>query len=151
MKPKNSPLTISDIYIIAGSLLSIPAPDGFTGQLNSFDVEMDFNIFQHQENENQFKIRVKVDGNDPDNPVPGYCFNVIAEGIFIFAKESSINKAEKDSLISRSAIPIVIGHIRSYLLNLTAAGPYEKYLFPIIDFNDILNQKLGNSKSEKIE
>jgi preprotein translocase subunit SecB len=109
---------------------------------------MDFDIFQHQENENQFKIRVKVDGNDPDNPVPGYCFNVIAEGVFLFAKESNIKKVEKDSLISRSAIPIVIGHIRSFLLNLTASGPYEKYLFPIIDFNDILNQKSGSKNAE---
>ncbi len=142
MKPKNSPLTLSDIYIIAGSLLAIPTPDGYFGSINSFDIDVDFNIFQHQENDNQFKIRVKVNGNDPDNPVPGYCFNVICEGVFLFDKDSNINKIEKDTLISKSAIPIVIGHIRSFLLNLTSSGPFDKYLFPVIDFNDILQQKL---------
>lgn len=150
MKPKNSPLLLSDIYIIASNLIAVPVPDDYDGGINSFSYEIDFNIYQDKD-ESQFKIMVSVDGNDPENPVPGYCFNIIAEGIFNIDKETNINPEDKDALLSRSAIPIVIGHIRSHLATITASGPFDKYLLPVVDFNDLLQQKSKEEKEEAKE
>lgn len=148
MKPKNSPLSLRDIYIIASNLIAVPTPDDYEGEINSFSFEVDFDLYQ-DEDDSQFKIVVSVDGNDPDNPVPGYCFNIIAEGIFNIDKETKIKASDKDALLSRSAIPIVIGHIRAYLSTITASGPYDKYLLPVVDFNDLLHQKEELEEQEK--
>jgi len=148
MKPKNSPLSLRDIYIIASNLIAVPTPDDYEGEINSFSIEIDFDIYQDPD-DSQFKIIVSVDGNDSENPVPGYCFNIIAEGTFNIEKETKISPEDKDALLSRSAIPIVIGHIRSYLSTITGSGPFDKYLLPVVDFNDLLQQK--SEEEEKKE
>lgn len=146
MKPKNSPLSLKDIYIIATNVIAIPTPDDYDGEINSFPIDIDFDIYQ-DEDESQFKIVVSVDGNDPENSSPGYCFNIISEGIFILDKDTKIKASDKDALLSRSAIPIVLGHIRAHLSSITASGPYDRYLLPVVDFNDLLHQKEEEQES----
>jgi len=148
MKPKNSPLSLRDIYIIATNLIAVPTPDDYVGEINSFTIEIDFDLYQDPD-DSQFKIMVSVDGNDQDNPVPGYCFNIVAEGIFDIEKETNLTPQNKDALLSRSAIPMVIGHIRSYLSTITGSGPFDKYLLPVVDFNDLLHQKEEEKKEAK--
>jgi preprotein translocase subunit SecB len=148
MKPKNSPLSLVDINILASSVIVIPTPDGYDGDLNSFLLDIDFNLFQQKEDESKFKVMVSIDGNDPKEPSPGYCFNLVAEGIFNYKNENCSKPDEKDLLLSNSAIPIVIGHLRSHLITLTANGPYEKYILPVVDFSDLLQQK--NDKAKEI-
>jgi preprotein translocase subunit SecB len=89
-----------------------------------------------------------VQGNDQENPVPGYCFSIVAQGTFNYDKTTKINTKDKDTLLYRSAIPIVIGQIRSYLSTLTAHGPFGIYLLPAIDMNDLLKQKAEISENE---
>ena len=148
MKPKNSPLSLRDIYIIATNLIAVPTPDDYAGEINSFSIEIDFDIYQDPD-DSQFKIMVSVDGNDPENPVPGYCFNIVAEGIFDIDKEINVTPQNKDALLSRSAVPMVIGHIRSYISTITGSGPFDKYLLPVVDFNDLLHQKEEEKKETK--
>ena len=116
MKPKNSPLSLVDINILASSVIVIPTPDGYDGDLNSFLLDIDFNLFQQKEDESKFKVIVSIDGNDPKEPSPGYCFNLVAEGIFNYKNGNCSKPDEKDLLLSNSAIPIVIGHLRSHLI-----------------------------------
>jgi preprotein translocase subunit SecB len=149
MKPKNSPLSLSDIYIVASNLIAVPTPEDYVGEINSFSFEIDFDIYQQEDDKSQFRIMVSVDGNDPENPVPGYCFNIIAEGVFNFDKGTKVNPEDLDVLLSRSAIPIVIGHIRAYLSTITSSGPYEKFLLPVIDFNDLIHQKSKEPEANK--
>jgi preprotein translocase subunit SecB len=148
MKPKNSPLSLVDINILASSVIVIPTPDGYDGDLNSFLIDIDFNLFKQNEDESIFKVRVSIDGNDPKEPSPGYCFNLVAEGIFKYKNENCSKPDEKDLLLSNSAIHIVIGHLRSHLMTLTATGPYDKYILPVVDFSDLLQQK--NDKAKEI-
>ena len=149
MKPKNSPLTLVDINILASSVIAVPSPDGYDGELNSFQIDLEFDLYQQKEDESQFKVMVSIDGNDPKEPLPGYCFNLVAEGIFIYKNENCYKPDEKDLLLSNSAIPIVIGHLRSHLMTITATGPYDKYILPVVDFSDLLQQKNDRVKETK--
>jgi preprotein translocase subunit SecB len=49
-------------------------------------------------------------------------------------------------LLTHSAIPIVIGQIRSYISTLTALGPFGSYLLPSIDMNHLLEMKKNESQ-----
>ena len=46
-------------------------------------------------------------------------------------------------------MPIVIGHLRSHLMTITATGPYDKYILPVVDFSDLLQQKNDKGKENK--
>ena len=119
--------------------------DGDSGTvINNFEIEVDFDIYSEEDNSNHKRVVVSVLGNDFENPVPGYCFSIVAQGTFSFNKNAIIEKHDKDMLLSRSAIPIVIGQVRSYLSSLTAHGPHGLYLLPAIDMNDLLEKKVAD-------
>lgn len=149
MKPKKSPLLLSDIYIVASSLIAVPAPDGFNGDIKSISIDIDFNILQQIEDKSKFKVVVSIDGNDPQNPTPGYCFNIVAEGLFHFDNLDDLKSEDRDSLLLRSAVPLIIGHIRSHLASISAIGPYDRYILPLFDFNDLAQQKAEEVKNGK--
>jgi len=141
MQVKKSPLILQEVFIIASNIISVPETEESTGQINAFDIEVDFDIFTNDLDANARRIVVSVSGNNPDNPVPGYCFSIVAQGTFNYAKEDKIKKKDKDILLTHSAIPIVIGQIRSYISTLTALGPFGSYLLPSIDMNHLLELK----------
>jgi len=146
MQAHKSPLILEETYIIASNILSVPETVDFNGQLNDFIIEIDFDIFINEEDSDAKRVLVSIQGNDQDKPVPGYCFSIVAQATFNYEQNSKITKEEKDVLLTRSAIPIVIGQIRSYLSTLTAHGPFGIYLLPAIDMNDLLKQKEETSK-----
>lgn len=147
MQVKKSPLLLEEVYIIASNIISVPETEESTGQLNEFDIDVDFEVFVNDQDSDARRVVVSVSGNDPDNPVPGYCFSIVAQGTFNYNKEEKIRKKDKDILLTHSAIPIVIGQIRSYISTLTALGPFGSYLLPSIDMNHLLASK-GNDASQ---
>lgn len=151
MQVKKSPLLLEEVYIIASNIISVPETEESTGQLNEFDIDVDFEIFVSDQDTDARRVVVSVSGNDPDNPVPGYCFSIVAQGTFNYNKEEKIRKKDKDILLTHSAIPIVIGQIRSYISTLTALGPFGSYLLPSIDMNHLLESKNQVSKEEEQE
>ena len=144
MQARKSPLILEGAYIIASNILSVPQPADFIGLLNDYPIDIDFDIFVNQDDADARRVLVSMQGNDQENPVPGYCFSIVAQATFNYEQNSKITKEEKDILLTRSAIPIVIGHIRSYLSTLTAHGPYGIYLLPVVDMNDLLAKKSGD-------
>jgi len=151
MQVKKSPLLLEEVYIIASNIISVPETEESTGQLNEFDIDVDFEIFVSDQDTDARRVVVSVSGNDPDNPVPGYCFSIVAQGTFNYKKEEKIRKKDKDILLTHSAIPIVIGQIRSYISTLTALCPFGSYLLPSIDMNHLLESKNQVSKEEEQE
>lgn len=148
MKTKNSQLIFKEFYILASSLISIPLEDESDGLINDFSIDIDFDIYKSEEIENEFRIIVSIDGNDDENPTPGYCFGIIIEGYFGFDFDKKNDQNEIDVLLTRSAIPILIGQLRNYLSTITAMSPYGKYILPSIDMNDLLEQKDKMEHSE---
>jgi preprotein translocase subunit SecB len=148
MQAKKSPLILEKILIIGSNIVAIPIEDDFKGKINDFDLNIDFDIFSLKADADARKIVLSISGNDMDNPVPGYCFSIVAEGTFNYNKNVKTSKRDKDILLNHSAVPIMIGHVRSYLSTLTALGPYGCYLLPGIDMNDLLNNKNKNIHTE---
>jgi len=147
MQVKKSPLILEEVFIIASNIISVPETEESTGQLNEFDIDVDFDIYTSDQDVDARRVVVSISGNDPDNPIPGYCFSIVAQGTFNYNKEEKIRKKDKDILLTHSAIPIVIGQIRSYISTLTALGPFGSYLLPSIDMNNLLASK-GNDESQ---
>ena len=149
MQVKKSPLILEEVFIIASNIISVPVTEESNGQLNEFDIDVDFDIYTNEQDVDARRVVVSVSGNDPDNPVPGYCFSIVAQGTFNYDKEEKIRKKDKDILLTHSAIPIVIGQIRSYLSTLTALGPFGSYLLPSIDMNHLLASKNVEDEKDK--
>lgn len=149
MLVEKSPLILEEVFIIASNLISIPAPEGSTEQVNDFDIDVDFNIFNNIATPDSKKVVVSVSGNNPENPMPGYSFSVVAQGVFKYDPEVKVKKKDRDFLITHSAIPILIGQIRSYLTTLTALGPYGSYVLPGINMNHLLAVKSRVSLGEQ--
>lgn len=141
MQIKKSPLLLEEVFIIASNIISIPETEESSGQLNDFEIEVDFDIYSNDQETDARRVVVSVSGNNPENPSPGYCFSIVAQGSFNYDKDAKIRKKDKDILLTHSAIPIVIGQVRSYLSMLTALGPFGSYLLPSIDMNHLLETK----------
>lgn len=141
MQVKKSPLVLEEVFIIASNLISVPETEGMSGPINDFDIDIDFNVFSNKIATDAKKVVVSISGNNPESPKPGYCFSVVAQGTFRYDPEVKVKKKDKDFLITHSAIPIIIGQIRSYLTTLTALGPFGAYILPGINMNHLLAMK----------
>ena len=151
MQVKKSPLILEEVFIIASNIISVPETEELTGNLNEFEIDVDFDVYTNDTDSDVRRIVVSVSGNDQENPSPGYCFSIVAQGTFSYDKDSKIKKKDKDVLLTHSAIPIVIGQIRSYLSTLTALGPFGSYLLPSIDMNHLLVSKNQDQVNENPE
>jgi len=151
MQVKKSPLILEEVFIIASNIISVPETEESTGTLNEFEIDVDFDVYTSDSDSDAHRVVVSVSGNDQENPSPGYCFSIVAQGSFNYDKDTKIKKKDKDILLTHSAIPIVIGQIRSYLSTLTALGPFGSYLLPSIDMNHLLELKNKDSEKETQE
>lgn len=151
MRVVKSPLILEEVYIVASNIVAIPMSDGFSGEINDFDIDIDFEVFTDNDDSDDRKVVVSIKGNDIENPAPGYVFSIVAEGVFNYNKSVKISKKDKDILLTHSAVPIVIGHIRSYLSTLSALGPFGTFLLPSVDMNNLLNgkKKAMNAENKK--
>ena len=151
MQVKKSPLILEEVFIIASNIISVPETEESTGALNEFEIDVDFDVYTNDSDSDSHRVVISVSGNDQENPSPGYCFSIVAQGSFNYDKDTKIKKKDKDILLTHSAIPIVIGQIRSYLSTLTALGPFGSYLLPSIDMNHLLASKNQDAKKEEQE
>ena len=151
MQVKKSPLILEEVFIIASNIISVPEVEESTGALNEFEIDVDFDVYTNDSDSDARRVVISVSGNDQENPSPGYCFSIVAQGSFNYDKDTKIKKKDKDILLTHSAIPIVIGQIRSYLSTLTALGPFGSYLLPSIDMNHLLELKKQDSEKEAQE
>ncbi|MDQ3111314.1 MAG: hypothetical protein M3R17_15615 [Bacteroidota bacterium] len=150
MKPILSPLEVVDFSII-NSLYKFVQPEPGIDVLEIMTTyELDVN-YRFETEKNFWQVFVKIAVNQIEGPKPGYC--IFAEGVtfFQFNALSKLNENEKRILMNYSALPMAIHCVRGYIANLTAGGPYGKYLFPLIDLNDLMRQKelLIKEKMEK--
>ena len=151
MQVKKSPLILEEVFIIASNIISVPETEESTGTLNEFEIDVDFDVYTSDSDSDARRVVVSVSGNDQENTSSGDCISIVAQGSFNYDKDTKIKKKDKDILLTHSAIPIVIGQIRSYLSTLTALGPFGSYLLPSIDMNHLLELKNQGSEKEEQE
>ncbi|MDY6802054.1 MAG: hypothetical protein SVU94_12645 [Bacteroidota bacterium] len=146
MKAQESNFKVENIFITESNFNTIPIKE--SKKLNrNLELDIDFDIkLTNKDNKELFLIKVILIGNNKSKPIPGYVFQVIAQGVFSF--ESEPEKTTKDNYLLMSGLPLIINTIRAYILNVTAYFPYGKYIIPLIDVNNLIRTKT-NTKNNK--
>ncbi|MCX7877332.1 MAG: hypothetical protein N2510_01685 [Ignavibacteria bacterium] len=69
-----------------------------------------------------------------------YNFHVRSESIFHLLDR--IDSEEENNLMLRVALPQAISYTRVYISNNSAYSPLKRYMLPIIDLNNLIEQKV---------
>jgi len=118
---------------------------------SKYEIELDFGKrdVKTEEEEHLFNVLVKVLINQPDQPQPGY--QMLAEGISVFRIKNPGQLDDKTltNLKNISALSISINNLRNYITNMTAYGPFGKFVFPAVDVNQLIKEKIESQKKDK--
>lgn len=133
----------SDLQIIEFNLLGINILSHLEIKKKTSDkFKIDFDVFIDNIDESQFKIMIRLSNIKNDDNQGGYGIDVSGEFKFKFKNNIDIPEDRKSQLVSRSALPMAIAHIRS-IIALTTSNFYKgSYFLPSIDLNSLLQKKL---------
>lgn len=139
---KKSDLNIENLFILACNIATIPVNSEIKSPiLDNIDLEIDFNILNNAIDKSEFKIVLSITANNENVKKPGYFFSLVTEGIFSINGFDQQPKEQIDSFLKFGALPMLINHVRSYLMNTTSFYPYGKYTLPAIDLSELLKNK----------
>jgi preprotein translocase subunit SecB len=118
---------------------------------NKYEMEIDFGKkdIKTDEDEHLFNVIVKTIINQTDEPQPGY--QLLAEGISIFRIHNAqeIDNKTLTNLKNISALSIAINNLRNYITNMTAYGPFGKFILPAVDVNQLIKNKIESQTKNK--
>lgn len=142
MTPKLSPLEIQDFAILNCSFAFTPFSEEFKTSeqiqeaMKAYEIDIDFAMPRDK----GINVFVKVTINHKSK-MPGY--SIMAEGVSVFKlnENTKMDEVMKSQLTSYSAFSITLNAIRGFIASLTANSPYERYILPSIDVNDMFQQK----------
>lgn len=154
MDAKPSPLKLDNFLIIRSVLEAIPPKDLTkvqTVKSEKLPVEMDFKVIvPDKEKLDKFIVEMKMESNRIPEPKAGYSYLMNAQGVFSLS--ASVKKDRKkvfDSLILYSGLPMMINHLRMYLMTLTGFGPYGQYILPLVDLKALIEKKTPKGEDAK--
>jgi|LSQX01.1.fsa_nt_gb preprotein translocase subunit SecB len=121
---------------------------------NSYEVELDFGKKKEKlkNGKSQINIHIRIMINMDENPQPGYKILATGVGLFELAADEKMDKKEMANLENISALSISINAMRNYISQLTAHGPFGKFVLPAVNVNDLIREKvkasINQSKNE---
>lgn len=107
---------------------------------NSYSINLNF--FYKELSSNNFEIFVKLTLNEEKKF--GYYIFIEIGSIFKFIEDV---KEPDRTYLTQSALGIVINKIREKIIMFTSDSPMGSYRLPIVDLNNLINEK--NKESEK--
>ena len=143
MNIKKSELQIENFNLLGINVISFPENEEIDGKIETNnDFDFDFDVFFNNEHENLFKIIIRMDNFKKNQNQEGYGIDVFGE--FMFKFDETLEKSEdiKSVLVSRSALPMAIAHLRSIIAMVTSNFHFGSYFIPSIDMNHLLQDKL---------
>ena len=154
MDVKQSPLKLDNFLIIRSILEAIPPKDLTkvkTVKFKELPLEIDFKVIvPDKEKLNRFVIEMAVEANRIPEPKPGYSYLMNVQGVFSLSANVKKDRKEVfDGLILYSGLPMMINHLRMYLMTLTGFGPYGQYKMPLVDLKDLIDRKFKKPKDNK--
>ncbi|MDO1513525.1 hypothetical protein Q2T41_12750 [Maribacter confluentis] len=144
MKIKNSELQIKKFNLLGINILSYSGDNENIQDFNptNSNFELDFDFFLNSDNDNLFKIMVRLDNlHNQENEGRGYGIELLGEFKFAFDENIDISSEKKDKLMSQSALPMALSHLRSIIATTTSNFHYGPYYLPSIDLNDLYRKK----------
>jgi preprotein translocase subunit SecB len=113
------------------------------------DVNFDKTREINQDNSTQFNVHIVVNINTVDKPLPGYQIKVKGVALFQFIHDDQLGKKEESNLKNISALSITINALRNYVSQITAHGPFGKFVLPAVNVNDLIKAKIKETKTRK--
>lgn len=146
-----STLRIEDFNIIGFGITAIPKFQKADNALvENEDIGVDFNILTHVSDKSKYKITLSLSGNTKKPEKPGYSFSLYSEAMFYIPNIETYDKNSLDKLFLHTALPILISHVRTFLINSTCYMPYGRYILPCIDMTYLVDlQKKKEIKKRK--
>lgn len=141
MKIKLSPLSIIDLAVIDFDYGFIPSKktENLRNYFEEYDIDMNFAV--KELDKSMFQVFVKAEINyKEEEQLPGY--EIFCESVGLFKIDNNaVTNVERQSLISNSALVMVINFQRSFLATATSNFPFGKYWLPSLDLKDFLQKK----------
>ena len=146
MEYKKSPLLFHEFVIVDSHLETVFDTKSKKCVFEEIPLEIDFETFTANENDNLFNVALNITGNNIDKSVVGYKFSITANGFFELTEFDKFEKPKVDQFLLYSALPMLLSSVRNYLLNITSYAPHGKYLLPAIDLTALIKQKIESKK-----
>jgi hypothetical protein len=148
MIPKNARIQQTQFIVLESSVKVIISKETTQIDVSQIPIEIDFDILQNPEREPYAtRVVMTIKGNSKKE-VAGYMIFLKVGGEYRLSEELEVQSNEYRLLISNSAVACLINEARVYLQTLTAFFPFGPYIMPMIDMNDIWEQKSSIEKSK---
>ncbi len=141
MKPKKSPLQQTEFVVLESSVKVYLPEDARELDLCDIPVSIDFEVLEQESiDPSTFRIILELKGNESES-VPGYKFELTVGGEYHISEEITPGSPEFIALVQSSALACLINESRVYLQTITAFLPFGSYILPMVDLNDLVQQK----------
>jgi hypothetical protein len=105
---------------------------------SNYDLAVDYDVIKEGALvKNVISARI----NQIENPLPGYSLFAESSCIFEFDKKKYMEKRSRDKFVGLSSLHIALPFLRGYIGAITASAPYGKYILPLIDIDNLIEQK----------
>lgn len=144
MKIKKSKLELLDFVVLESECKFILPEDveQYATIADSYTIDVDFTKFGVNGAPNITRMFMKIEVNKEEPIKTG--ISLIVEGMALF-KIIDASDEEKNELLNRSGISMIMNSLRGFISNMTSYTPFGRYVLPSIDVTDLLNQKFGSS------
>lgn len=149
MKIKTSPLQFKNFQLLKMEYKCIfPNKERFVLPSKLFDkYQIDVDFIWKEQKDNLWVVMAKIEINKSPKPLSGY--SIFVEGISFFKLSQNIEKKNRDGLLKFSATGIALQCLRDSVKNITAQGPFGKFILPTFDLNYLVSEKLKSLESKK--
>ena len=150
MRIKKSELRIEKFTLLGINIICYTndLEDNEVVELTNDEFNLDFDVFVKSEDERYFKIIIRLVNYDKILPEAGYGIDVSGEFLFKFDNKEELSEDKKQLLMSRSALPMAIAHIRSVIASTTSNFSLGSYYVPSIDLNHLFKAKRDSIEVE---
>ena len=153
MQIVKSPLELVDFILLdAEYRVIVPElgvdPD-FTEVFDQYGIDMDYAIQPKQTIPGELLVFVRCAINCAEEPLPGYRLFIEGVGHFKSDGRGDVSDDDWQTLLRGSALGIVINSLRVIGMQLTAQGPFGKYVLPSVDLNDLHQKKAEAYQQQK--
>lgn len=145
MLAKKSILKLERFSIVKSSCETLAFeefPDSIQDYMQNYSIDIDFDILETpnvpEEKKGVHFISVKIIINPEKKP--GYHIVTEGLGLFSFPTDIQLNDDTKSNFLL-SGVNICITNLRSFISTITTNYPFDQYLFPTIDMNDLIEKK----------
>lgn len=105
---------------------------------NNYELAVDYDVVKEG-----YMVRnvIRASINQIENPLPGYSLFAESSCIFEFDRKKYMEKKARDKFVGLSSLNIALPFLRGYIGAITASAPYGKYILPLIDIDNLIEQK----------